>query len=450
MKLHYLIVLALAILVSMPCFAADSLAVRGTLVDPAGAPVGGVKVYAVAVVGEVVQKSHVKSAAVSGEDGAFEITGLKSEMDGMLCLVALDPGKYAGWSCYWRLSGRGADDIREQLSKGIKITVSRPGAVGGKVTDERGKPMSGAKVEYQSFSPKVQPVDHHDGFASTEFISGIIKFNSTVTDADGSYTLTGVPEHLKVHPRVTMPGMAMKPRRYDEPEMDVVLIQGGSITGRLVDSRGKSISGSLVGASGPGYGTAVTAKDGKFKIDSLAPGEYRMFFYYARKDNITPVKRQVKVKGGSVTDLARVIFPDSVTVSGRVLDAQSGKPVEGAEVSSSSEDFYGVHATTDANGVYKLKVLPGNVYVYHSGGNKMYIPDRESYKPITVTAKGLRGHNLKIRRADLAKGTVVDEEGRPLAGALVSVGDPSAGVTATTDAQGKFTIAVRHEKQGGG
>ena len=229
---------------------------------------------------------------------------------------------------------------------------------------------------------------------------------------------------------------------------NIVMIPGGSLAGRLVDEDGKGIGGALVGVGGAN-GKAITSEDGSYSIDGLPPGVYRMLVYFAREDHITLERKDIRVAPRQTTTVD-IISLEGTTVAGRVINQDTGEPVEGAELHAYSEGFFGGGAATDKDGRYKLSVLPGPLRIQYSGGNPFYLPIDGIPKPVTVPKSGLKGWDIKLKRAELGHGTVVDENGEPLAGAVVSIGHFGRGASAVTDEKGSFSISLPPESIGGG
>ena len=107
----------------------------------------------------------------------------------------------------------------------------------------------------------------------------------------------------------------------------------GTVTGRVVDKRGKAISGARVSAVGDAEAAATTDADGEFRIE-LEPGQHRLQFEADGYANAT-LREPVTVESGRRTKLKRrVELPESNTgtvVRGSVFD-ELGRSVAGAKV----------------------------------------------------------------------------------------------------------------------
>jgi hypothetical protein len=107
----------------------------------------------------------------------------------------------------------------------------------------------------------------------------------------------------------------------------------GTVTGRVVDARGKGIAGARVSASGATEAETATDGKGEFRIE-LDPGEYR-FQFEAEGHASAAMRDAVTVEAGRETKLRRrVTLPEAdegSVVRGSVFDA-AGRGVAGARV----------------------------------------------------------------------------------------------------------------------
>ncbi|MEN3202634.1 MAG: carboxypeptidase-like regulatory domain-containing protein [Atribacterota bacterium] len=122
-----------------------------------------------------------------------------------------------------------------------------------------------------------------------------------------------------------------------------------------------------------------------------------------------------------------------VTVQGKVVDAVTGVGVEGAQVRL--RDFPECFDLTASDGSFVLSRVPAGrrVFVVYSTG---YAQKSE----VVNVPQGVSSFSLTIELAPLLGklvGYVWDEEGKPIAGALVTV---DGGNIATTDQNGSFAL----------
>ena len=195
----------------------------------------------------------------------------------------------------------------------------------------------------------------------------------TGTDSDGRYVLNGLPDGL-INVEIE------SGRGYIQERVEVSVSGAEEVTGVDFElSAGASISGVITdvdtGLAIAGVEVRARATDGRDSRDVASSrtdseGEYTL-------RGIPDGRIEVRVSGEQYTeqeDLILVEKPEitdvdfSLTVgaiiSGRVTDADTGLPIEGAGVSAelyeTGENH--VHAHTDADGMYFLGAVPPGVY----------------------------------------------------------------------------------------
>ena len=201
-----------------------------------------------------------------------------------------------------------------------------------------------------------------------------------------------------------------------------------------------------VGALG-GAQTAVADARGRFALDGLLPGRYRL---EVARDGYQPMALEATLGPGERRDVGTVTLAEGFPVRGRVVD-QIGAPIEGARVGVHRRGAAGLPGgVTDAAGQFALALAPGRYRVTASAegwGTASADTTAESggAQPIM---------ELRLARADgTIEGLVRDDAGRPLVHARLAArpartGSPSNDATAappvataTTDAGGHFRLA---------
>lgn len=217
--------------------------------------------------------------------------------------------------------------------------------------------------------------------------------------------------------------------------------------------------------------SAVTDSLGRFRMDSVAPGNYRIAFFHPFLDSISvavaPRTLTVPLDDGkgvmlgvpSVASLVAAICkvppskPQSILV-GRVVDPESSKPVAGASVFVSWIDFevkrralnqtrHTLQGGTDAGGVYRVCGLPPElsavVYATRDSASTSSIGIESSRPGVIVRDLTLEDpFTSRGRRASL-EGVVRSPSGLPIEGARVSVAGSTRNTTTGPD--GTFTLS---------
>jgi hypothetical protein len=440
MKIRLWIWFALAACISASANAAGNVKVEWKVVDTKGSPVAGITVYALPITPSNMFTPSIQGTAKTGLDGSFECPVAYTEGDNTVAIfaVAYTPDTWLGWSIF--NPGWSPDSLERKDSKVI-IVVAKPRVYRGRVTDASGAPISGAVVRHGWF---VQG-DALDQPCPEEIISAVVKLDPSTTDLDGNFALSNVPGNSELFPSVSKAGYAVRISADQKPSSMITLVQGGAITGRVVDGNGEGISGVVMLAITKGnalpYRT-ITRASGAFTLEGVMPETYEIALFPHSDDAIIRHSSDIKVKAGKTTTLP-VVSLARAYISGKVVDARTGKPIPGAKLGSSSATFDGGEAVSDAQGNYKLPALPGKVTIEYKGGNAGYGSDVPvAPDSVNVPATGLKGFDLKLDNGNTASGTVVGLNGKPVAGAIVGIGQRNQGIRPIADAKGRFRITV--------
>ena len=127
-----------------------------------------------------------------------------------------------------------------------------------------------------------------------------------------------------------------------------------------------------------------------------------------------------------------VALDPGLAVAGRVVAAESGRPLEGVRVGSYWA-LPGVHAVTDAQGAFRITGLWPGKWTFHTRAKGRSDWSAEVFVAVDRTPEDLL---ISIPVGREISGIVVDQDGRPLAGVTVEAGaDP-----VETQADGRFVV----------
>jgi protocatechuate 3,4-dioxygenase beta subunit len=364
-------------------------------------------------------------------------------------------------------AGRGAYGTLYGTEKYPPTLELRDAAVlTGRVTDAGGKPVPGLKL-----TPVALGIEHFarydsqmPGFVDTPdwFWQGY----APKTAADGGATLAGVPDGLPVAVRFEAPGFGtgrvwLLPGR----PVAVRLQPAGAVRLRFPAPPGARPGDVRVTLTRKADGSYLEAKaegtakgDAELTLGGLQPGAYDVAFPYPGPAELYPkAVPPVTVRPGETATVAAPL-ERAARVSATLVDSRTRKGVAGAGLMASVQSAHGhvsvPEAKAGADGKVELTVPAGMVSVTPGAadGYKV-VPFRtspvlggtSSTEAVPVGPGESRdfGRFALIRTVDL-HGTVVDPEGKPVAGATVVGGGTATNFPTqariVADASGRFVI----------
>lgn len=285
--------------------------------------------------------------------------------------------------------------------------TSNQGNVTGKVMDSTSKPIVGATV---SFGGGTATTDSTGTYNFTNIPAGTIQL---VASASGFQSVT---QNVTVTGGSTTTANFTLATANDSP---------GAVTGTVTNI---ATHGVISGATVTWNTTSVTSNSsGVYSIANVAGGTQTVT---AKASGYLPLSSTVTVNGGTSTLNFQLSTAGILNVT--VVDS-TGKAVSGAQVSiSGGQIATSLSGTTNASGVYSSNWIPIGNYTVTSGsvGESATVT---TGKTTTITLTQQSGGP----GTGTIAGAVTNSSGAALAGATVSGG----GVTATTQADGTYTLA---------
>lgn len=225
------------------------------------------------------------------------------------------------------------------------------GPVRGTVLEADGRPSAGASVVCSDRPYLTTTADAEGRF-------------ELPPEADGCTAVATQPPHSVSEPTRLAAGR----------DSTLHLAGGGAIAGNVIDEGGSPVEGYLLAvesyvpkaaeASSPTGGRARHVSDpgGAFLWEDLAPGRYVLTASAAGRP---PARSQgVDVEPGRTTHHVRIVLPRGVTMSGRILEADSRQPIASAQIELDAATSSRANAIslvlTDPSGSYALEGVPAS------------------------------------------------------------------------------------------
>ncbi len=311
--------------------------VTGHVLSPEGTPAANVSVML------TTEHSWSRPEAVkTGADGSFTIMA-PAEAKGVAAIA-------------WDGAKSMSDITKAERGQSVTIQLKRDGfaRVEGRVTDQSGFPIQGARVQWTDWSLRVSLMDNFDDLPD-------LVPETADTDADGRYVIPRLWTNLKPFISCSADGYNREVLRKVElvpnqtKQLSFTLTQPGHmVKGTIVDSSGRPVEGANVRYSGdkqPGvHNNTKTDTHGAFQIGPLVAGSAYVSAFQETPDFSRETDQFIDVPSNEI----RLVMPDADgTVKGTVLD-HAGKPVADAEITA---DLLRRKTHTDAQGRFELTGL---------------------------------------------------------------------------------------------
>jgi uncharacterized GH25 family protein/protocatechuate 3,4-dioxygenase beta subunit len=230
----------------------------------------------------------------------------------------------------------------------------------------------------------------------------------------------------------------------DRTSLDAKLVQGNSISGKVVDAEQKPVAKARVLAE---WSTAITADDGTFTLRGLprTPERIEAFAGGAFGESKPGSETTTIMITPRPTITGAVRGADKRPVAGMPLVANGSTMIrpDGAKPPSAARIRWTV---TDERGTYRLEHLNGDA-TYAIGP---YLENELPLQRLTGVVPGAKNADLVATTGDAYTGIVLDERRKPVTGAVVQLANASrplvyGGVhqsvpTARTARDGRFRI----------
>ncbi|HEX6930702.1 MAG TPA: carboxypeptidase-like regulatory domain-containing protein [Streptosporangiaceae bacterium] len=398
--------------------------ISGVVTGPQGHPLQGVCVR--------ITNGRGNAFAESNSTGSYSITGLAADS----YIVEFsggcgNPGSIAP-QFYNNESNLGSSDpitlTAGEIATGIDAAMRRGATISGMVTDAAGHRLSGACV---GIADPSEVAFGPDEFDDIEFTTAG-KYRA-VNLAPGPYQVNFgcgggayVSHWYRTNARDQFPDLLSIPAGLTAG-VNGVLRHGGSVTGVVTTKAGQRVSNTCLYLVDAKTGFQVLSsvfqgdvQNGRYKLTGLAAGSYKVFFYgcgtkYAsqwyRGRSTERAADPVRVTPGRTTSGVGAVLAVGGTISGRVVDGSTGKPVRNECVDAFDSVTQGDgFAQTDRTGHYVVRGLATGRYLLTFSRCYAKGPDLAGLTrptPVTVSAPhAVTGIDVRLAPGGDVSGTV--------------------------------------------
>jgi uncharacterized GH25 family protein len=408
-------------LLPLPLLAAK-IGIAGRVIGADGKPAANVKMMLIPVTPE----TEVEALELAGKTDVDPVATTATDAAGLFHLTAPDAGMWAV-----RLEGAGwvpLEALLTPLIQDVELPDARLIADAGllaKVTDPQGKPVAHAWIRVEA--PR--------GGSSEPWQPSLWRI--AFTDASGTATLPHARDETLTVRAAAAGYLQGTQKSVRGSSVEVRLAAGVKRAIEVRDRQGKGIAGVFVSSSDSAFLEGRTPESGRLELAVPATGvELRLATVDGRR-----MAYRLRAAKPEETGPAVIVLQPAAPASGRVV-AADGRPIAGA-LAWLSEDI-GAVVRSGKDGVFRFPNLPEKETEVFAAATGYFGADARA------TAGHLPTFALKPRLT--ASGVVVDETGRPVAGAALKAsplpGAPlrnlalyQSGGFARSSASGRFQLA---------
>ena len=310
--------------------------------------------------------------------------------------------------------------------------------VSGTITLQGGGPLAGATLSLHS-----PEGDRHATTTSAE--DGTYGF-AGYTAADG-WTVEVTPPPDPDGPGLIVEGPSRLPADLadeDATGVDFLVreIVPVPVSGAVRTDGGRPVPGATVTIDSPGGPsfTATTDSQGLYLVDQVPAGPHTITLTLPEGFPVAPPPIQIEVPEASevpITDQDFVV-PTLPSLSGTVTAGAAGVP--GVVVTFTGPGGVTGSAVTGADGGYRFEQLPAGPYTVAVAPPAGFTVEGAGTRAVTVGADDVTGIDFALARPGAIGGTVTDDQGAPVPGAVVLVSGPDGDTSSTTDDAGSYFV----------
>jgi thiol-disulfide isomerase/thioredoxin len=360
--------------------------------------------------------------------------------------------------------------IDDDQPRDVKIVLEPPVNATIQIVNEAGKPVVGARV--REF--RLRGVNGECRFPQLAINS--LGINIVPSDANGRLQLPALPEGYvlqsimiehpafapaKVPELIVVPGAAAR----------VMLRPGVVVTLRVPIGRPDSrIAGAVVDLRHEPFENPSTIVQYEAEFDrngiarlTLEPGKYSWLLLQHQNFFLTPAysanpgrKQFLQIERGRNNEL-HFDVRRKVTVRGRIVDAQTGKPlrekavlgelangpIKGWDDAPPDEWSFAGWGESDERGEYRIELAAGRARILFQDSG--YLPEQDFYELLVTPDGSTAVPDIRVRSLPRIVGTVQGPDGKPVAKAVARLRGQYGNMSPVlTDDSGRFELAVKY------
>lgn len=402
--------------------------VEGTVTDQEGRPVAGAVITATGS-GAPAWLGYIRSAAVpvSGPDGRYRFTG--PDIGKEWIVTALDEDHAPGRST--PVEGRGT------MTRDIVLPSGHP--IRGVVRRKSGEGIAGAQIAVVgagTYQPTESASTYFGEFRPVRWLHD--------TDEEGAFEIFLEEGSFDLLFHKSGFSMAARPgfvAREDAAPIEVELVAGHTIEGIVVTEEGKPVAEAFValaiGEMPRAFG--MTDETGHFRFADLDERDYELRVSDQGLD-ADPITVTPPMTG------LRITIPTGRSITGRVIDDETGLPLDTFTVfANANDEMIGV-ATADesGDGSFTLRVpMTVESFTIESRSDG-YLTESFARTDVDLEAP-LPPIEIRMKHGAVVRGTIRDGNGQPLAGVDILPDIEWQGgslyVRSTSDDSGQYELA---------
>lgn len=398
--------------------------ISGHVLDLTRQPVAAASVCAWATPGSglVTPQTRVPRCARTDSAGAYALVDLFPATPFTISAAA---DRFAPRG-YRAPNGDGAVRLGEgEQRAGVDFVLREGVLLEGSVNDVTGGGVAGALVVSEDGADRAVATSGARGEFSLWVEPGPVRVGATAAGYAPGWASGPAPGHVfKIH-----------------------LVPGGTLVGRAVLAGAETpVGGVLVeGIQVEGGGARASTRtddDGRFQIDGLSPGRYRVEATSEGREGYS--RSSVTLGMGETSAEIRIELDPAYVVRGRVVDKATGEPCKGGQVTITDpkqNEFS--QALIEPDGWARMaSVIPGDYHVEVSCKDHV---DRDDYPNIVLKDRDSPPLRWEVDRGASVRVEVVDGQGRPVTRASVNAfatgPEGSSGAADHAEADGTFLLS---------